>query len=80
MIKRAVSFFALGISVHIILDLFYLGGVAIFWPFLGEVCLSPILFEDLNLLQQKLITITDFLTDPIMYYLPLYYMSGKEIL
>ena len=70
--------FALGVSVHIILDLFYLGGVVIFWPFFGEVCLSPVLFEEFSILSQKLITITDFLTDPIFYYLPLWYVSNKK--
>jgi len=62
----------IGNLTHSLMDMLYLGGVALFWPFI------PTKYDHFNLLeltsllpwQQNLVSATDPLTDVISFYLP----------
>ena len=61
----------IGASIHIVLDLFYLAGVQIFYPFGKAVSLSPIEYTELSPFWQRFMLSIDYLTDPLLYYIPL---------
>ncbi len=61
----------IGTSIHIVLDLFYLAGVQIFYPFGGFISLSPINYADLSPFWQRFLLSIDYLTDPLLFYIPL---------
>ena len=65
----------IGTSIHIVLDLFYLSGVQVFYPFGDFISLSPIAYENLSAFWQKFFLGIDYLSDPIFFYIPL----SKEI-
>ena len=69
---------ALGMITHVILDLFYLVGVSIFWPFYQRPIGFPLVPDNkLTILQLKLLQTTDFYTDIFLFYIPMLILSYR---
>lgn len=64
--------------VHDILDLFWLSGAQIFWPFSKEFIGFPLVpKESLSTLAAKLVTTTDLYLDIFFLYIPMIFLAYK---
>lgn len=72
----------LGILSHLLLDLIYMDGVGVFWPVDRTMYFIPLImshYRELSLLTNKIIFATDFLTEVVLFYVPLIlYIEGQS--
>lgn len=73
-----------GMATHILLDMLYITGVILLWPFYNELIGFPIVpFESfdtsiaIDSLKLKLIQTTDFYTDIAFFFIPMIYLAYK---
>ncbi|MHA1406957.1 MAG: metal-dependent hydrolase [Candidatus Heimdallarchaeaceae archaeon] len=69
----------LGMTIHSILDLFYLSYVRLFWPFsMKKISYAFVRDTILPTLHLKLLQVTDFYTDIFFFHLPLVILAFKK--